>query len=202
MARLKLEAELERRLAPDVYKNSSVVAGRLLWLQDLSDDLQFGLLTNRTEKHGKTFHMVDIGVRIPSVESVYDAYEEDQMKDMGFPDPSPLGWLTFWTDIASPTGYKGSCDDPALILTEFHRLRDEVREDLDAASDHYRQHLSRCSLPAWATMPGSSFLVIRTLACCPDKRTNLEALLQSRSDLGFYERDVYKFMEWFAQHID
>jgi len=201
MSRPELQVDLERQLAPDVYTKVCPIAQRMLLLQDLSHDLQFGLVVHKIEKHGKTFHMVDLGVRIPSVESVYDEYEEHAMRVMGFPDPTPIGWLTFWTALKSPTGYKGSCDDPALIVSEFHRLRDEVRRDLKTSEDHYQQLLGQCSLPAWATMPGSSFLVIRTLVCCPQKRSDVETVMRSCSDTAGYETNVYEFLEWFEQRI-
>jgi len=199
VSRSKLQVDLERRLSPDMHTKACPRAARVLLLKDLGDDLQIGLVIQRAGKRGKAFHVVDLGVRIPSVESVIEEYEEQRMKEMGFPDPRSVGWLTFWTTLESPTGHEGSCDDPAYIESEFHRLQDQVGRDLTTSKDHYHEILSQCDLPAWATMPGSAFLVIRTLACCPAKRSNVETLMQSCSDMAGNESNVYRFMDWFAQ---
>ena len=202
MSRSKLQTELERRLTRDVCTKAYAQSARVLLLRDLSPDLQMGIALQRVRKRDKASQVVDLGVRVPSVESVIEEYEEHRMKAMGFPNAEPVGWLTFWTHVESPAKRSVPSSDAGKIACEFDRLQEEVLSKLKSSREYFHLQLCRSHRPDWAAMPRSAPLLIRTLVCCPSKRSSVDALVHCSSDMEGYESNVYEFMEWLSQRRD
>lgn len=202
MKRTNFVTELKRRFPPDMRTIRRAQSKRTLLLNELNSDLQMGVVVQEIPERSFGERVIDIGVRIPSVENLIDEYEVDCMIEMGFRDPEPIGWLTFYRTLDIPSDLDGSSNIASYIASEFNLLHDTVSVNLDSSSDYFRSLLCRGQRPEWATMFSSSLLLIRILACCPAERSNLTNLLRKENMAGEPPQNVKKFVDWLLRHMD
>jgi len=218
MGHLGLEAverELETALIAKLDKGFVVKrygeSERTLILRDVAGDLQVGLVVQQARKHGALIELVDLGMRIPSVEQLCGRYESGRLRKMGFRNPETTPWLTLWRPTRSSRELEQRRAHTNLTPEEreshahsIHRELAEFVESIEADIGEFRSEtlgfLSEARLPPWATMPGSSFLVTKALALRklhgPYESVDVARLNKNASVERPYDANVEDFRRW------
>lgn len=194
---LSLYDHLDHNFSTTRYRKSE----RIHILSSVNSDLAVGFAVQKISKRGITREYVDIGIRISSVERVYDAYEIDCMRRMGFTNPEPVGWLTFWRPAYDPVKGKDQFPEFERIVRSYSELYAAINADPVRSLRELSKLLSDACRPEWATLPGSSLLVIKALAFRsirhPDACADASRLIDNVSDMTPDSKaNVEAFCHW------
>lgn len=138
-------------------------ASRTLLLKDVANDLQVGFKIDKGKLRGEWVESVDIGVRIPSVEELYDQFETYSLRKMGFREAEPSGWLTFWRPTYSSVELEEQALSIGAIRHDFAMLYDSIHNDPQSFRSQLIDLLTQARRPEWATYPGGTFLITKAL---------------------------------------
>jgi len=175
---------------------------RALILASVAEDMQVGFVIQKTKRRNISNKLVDIGARVPSVEAIYDEYEIERMREMGFRDRTPVCWLTFWRPSYSSLQLEESGLTVDAILQDFVRLYDSIMDDVASARAAMLELLSNARRPSWATAPGSTMLIIKGLIVRAlhdpevDACAHVEKLIANEPHIEGYEAEIDRFCDW------
>lgn len=193
---------LPQQLGHEFFVRTPRDSTRRLILSDVGENLQAGIVVQRSKRRGVFGEVVDIGVRIPSVEDLYDQYELHAMLQMGFKKPKPVGWLTFWRPTYSSLDLEEQGLGFDAIMRDFNNLFVTIREAPQAFRNDALACLCSARLPAWATMPGSSFLIIKALIARilrdpgTDARGHIAELTRNQPTTRNGDANIERFCDW------
>lgn len=194
--------QLARQLSNGFKVWKSPHGGRTLLLRDVADDLQAGFNIDKGKTRGAWIEVVDIGVRIPTVEDSYDRYEIYTLREMGARNPKPAGWLTFWR----PTHSFRELEERGLkvdaIQGDFAELYERIAGDPVEFRARTLDLLCEARRPDWATEPGSAFLIIKALVARTLRNPEIDAcdhvadLLKNEPVIEGYMINIERFCAW------
>lgn len=177
-------------------------SARTLILKDITNDLQVGFKIDKGKLRGAWVEVVDIGVRIPSVEEFYDRYEIHAMREMGFRNPEPSGWLTFWRPTYSSLELEERGLKVDAIQQDFAQFYEPIAVDPEGFRSETLDLLSRALRPGWATQPGSTFLITKALVAKTlrnpdsDACANVDVLIKNEPVIEGYMAGIENFCVW------
>ena len=166
------------------------------------EDLQAGIVVEKSKRQGDFGEAVDIGVRFPSVEGVYDKYEVHGMLRLEFKNPEPFGWLTFWRPTYSSLDLEELGLEIDAIMREFVDLCLSINDDPEGFREDVLECLRAARRPEWATMPASTFLIYRALIArtlrdpVTDACADISELIKNEPNIKEDTRDIAWFCEW------
>ncbi|MDH3230529.1 MAG: hypothetical protein OEN55_12120 [Alphaproteobacteria bacterium] len=198
----KLRDILPRKLGDDFFVFNPRDSTRRLLLSDVTEDLQAGIVIERSKRRGVFGEAVDIGIRIPSVERIQDEYDVYGMRQMRFKNPEPIGWLTFWRPTYSSLDLEEQGLEVDAIMSDFVNLCLSINEDPEAFRDEVLACLRMARLSAWATMPGSTFLINKALIARTlhdpetDACADIRDLIKIEPYLKEDNKNIVRFCEW------
>lgn len=132
-------------------------------LIDVTDDLQVGFKIDKGKHRGAWIESADIGVRIPSVENFYDRFEIHVMRNRGFREAQPSGWLTFWRPTYSSLELEERGLGVNAILRDFTPFYELIAGDPECFRSEIFHPLSQARRPEWATAPAATMLITKAL---------------------------------------
>lgn len=198
----KIRDILPRELGDDFVVLNTHDSNRKLIVSDVVEGLQAGIIVERFKHRGVFGEAVDIGVRIPAVEEVQDEYDVHGMRQMRFKNPKPIGWLTYWRPTYSSLDLEEQGLEVDAIMHDFVDLCLSINEDPEAFRDDALECLYAARRPAWATMPGSSFLIIKALIARSlrdpgaDACAEVSELIKTEPNIREDNRNIARFCEW------
>lgn len=200
-----LRSRLRAKLGRDFVSWQPIAGMRTLFLKDIAEDLQVGLVIQEARKKTVRAELVDIGARIPSVEDIYDQYEIHAMLDMGFRNPEPTTWLTLWRPSYPSVELEehGLAND--AVVEELMLFADRVAQDPSTFRANTLDFLKDARRPDWATWPGSTFLIIRALIARTlldpdsDACAQVDELLKNEPVVEGYKVNLENFCSWLHQ---
>ncbi len=181
------------------------IAVRSLLTKKLANDFEIGVVIQLAKGSGRKDEVVEIGVRIPSVERVVESYELYRMNKMGFEKIEPVGWLTFWKPLTSLS----ELVDKRLPLSSVCESFIEFELMLESAIIERKEEICRCLLnaarPSWATLPASWALVQRAIIYnrlkFPENDGVVRWIAGRVGDMASYEAELDVFETWLSKGL-
>ena len=175
---------------------------RTLFLRDVVEDFQIGLVVQKGQKSLVWVDLVDIGIRVPSVECFFERYEIHRMRQMGFLNPEPAIWLTFWRSTFSSLDLEEPKLQADAILREFVKFCDPIVADADRFRSEMLDLLNEARRPAWATASAATQLINKALVARTlrdpetDACAHVDELIKNEPNIQGYEDEIESFCQW------
>ena len=135
--------------------------------------LEIGVLMQKVSKYGTQDWLVDIGVRVLTVENEVAAYDMAAMQAMNFKNIIPVVWLTYWKTLYKPVLKKSYNDSGAIIDVDHvdHIIKNvkEFSKNISSSStvdvlSEYKNLIREVKFPDWANSEDVSHILLRNVA--------------------------------------
>lgn len=187
----------------DFNERYNCIAVRSLLTRKLADDFEVGVVIQLAKGAGRKDEVVEVGVRIPSVERIVENYESYRMSEMGFARIEPVGWLTFWKPLTSLAEVVDKRLPVSSVCESFVEFELAFKSGIVEIQDKIYRCLLNAERPDWATLPASWALVQRVIVYNRLKFPEDEGLVREiagrAGDMASYEKELNMFEKWISK---